>query len=101
MESVSSPVFYGFAQTRSVWVWNVLVLDQVRPVRIRREVIKCRYLQGKHVYKYDQLVLTIPSRFKELVEPFVGRDLKVEASHEGNSLVIKAKLIESIVRTNI
>jgi hypothetical protein len=46
------------------------------------------------VYKSEQLELTIPCKFKELVQPFIGRDLRVEAKLEGNGLIIHAEPAE-------
>jgi hypothetical protein len=40
------------------------------------------------------LELTIPAKFKDVVEPFLNKDLKVEARREGNSIIIEAKPVE-------
>jgi len=64
-------------------------------VRIRRRLKQQRYLHGKAVYKRHQLELTIPSKFKDVVEPFMHKDLRVEAKRVGNSIVIKAKPVEN------
>lgn len=63
-------------------------------VRIRRKTKQNRYFDGKRIYKREQLELTIPSKFKDIVEPFLDKDLKVEAKREGTSLIIEAKPIE-------
>jgi hypothetical protein len=55
-----------------------------------------RYLDGKRIYKREQLELTIPSKYKDLVEPFLNKDLKVEARQEGNNLIIEAKPVEKL-----
>ena len=65
-----------------------------RVVRIRRKLKENRYFDGKCVYKREQWELTIPSRFKEVVEPFLNKDLKVEARQEGNNLIIEAKPVQ-------
>jgi hypothetical protein len=65
-------------------------------VRIRRKIKERRYLHGKHVYKHQQLELTIPSKFKDIVENFLYKDLKIEARKEGNSLIIEAKPLEKL-----
>jgi hypothetical protein len=65
-----------------------------RFVRIRRRLKQQRYLHGKAVYKRHQLELTIPSKFKHIVEPFMNKDLKVEAKRVGNKIVIEAKPVE-------
>jgi len=38
-----------------------------------------RYFDGKQIYKREQMELTIPSKFRDVVEPFLDKDLKVEA----------------------
>jgi hypothetical protein len=53
-----------------------------------------RYCHGKGIYKREQLELTIPAKFKDVVEPFLNKDLKVEARREGNSIIIQAKPVE-------
>jgi len=62
-------------------------------VRIRRKVERSRYL-NKAVYKYSRYELTIPARYKDLVEAFMNKDLKIEAKQEGNTLTIEAKPME-------
>ncbi|MCJ7721973.1 tyrosine-type recombinase/integrase [Candidatus Bathyarchaeota archaeon] len=60
-------------------------------VRIRQKVKKQRNFSSKKVYKSHKLELTIPSRYKDIVEPFLNKDLKVETKRVGDSLVIEAK----------
>jgi len=62
-------------------------------VRIRRKVTRSRYL-GKAVYRYSRYELTIPARYKDLVEAFMNKDLKIEAKQEDNTLIIRAKPAE-------
>jgi hypothetical protein len=69
--------------------------DIERPVRIKRKIRKRRYLSGKRVYKTEQIELTIPTKFRNIVEPFLDKDLKVEARVEGNQLIIDAKPAEN------
>jgi len=64
-------------------------------IRIRRRVKRQRKLQGKPVYKRHQLEITIPSKFKNIVEPFINKDLKVEAKRVGDKIVIEAKAVEN------
>jgi len=64
-------------------------------VRIRQKVKKQRNVPGKTVYKRHILELTIPSRFKDVVEPFLNKNLKVETKCVGDSIVIEAKLVEN------
>ena len=65
-----------------------------RVVRIRRKLKKTSYLHGKRIYKREQLELTIPSKFRAVIEPFLDKDLKVQAKREGNNLIIEAKPVE-------
>jgi len=65
-------------------------------VRIRRRVKRQHISRGK-VYKHHLLELTIPSRFKHTVEPFMNKDLKVETKIEGDSLIIELKTAEDTV----
>jgi len=69
-------------------------------VRIRRKLKQNHYCHGKGIYKREQLELTIPSKFKDVVEPFLNKDLKVEARREGNSIIIEAKPVERL-RENV
>jgi len=62
-------------------------------VRIRRKVTRSRY-HNKAVYKYSRYELTIPARYKDLVEAFMNKDLQVEAKQEDNTLIIQARPIE-------
>jgi len=62
-----------------------------RFVRIRQRTKRHPRISGKPVYKRRQLELTIPSKFRDLVEPFLNKDLKVEAKRVGNKIVIEAK----------
>ena len=71
--------------------------DGEHVVRIRRKTKQNRYFDGKRIYKREQLELTIPSKFRDIVEPFLDKDLKVEAKQEGNSLIIEVKPVEKLV----
>lgn len=65
-------------------------------VRIRRKLRKQRIFPGKKgVYTHQQLELTIPSRFKDVVEPFMNKDLKVEVKRVGDKVIIEAKPVEN------
>jgi hypothetical protein len=64
-------------------------------VQIRQRTKRQPRLRGKTVYKRRQLELTIPSKFKDVVEPFLNKDLKVEAKRVGNKIIIEAKPIEN------
>jgi hypothetical protein len=58
-----------------------------------------RYLGGKRIYKREQLELTIPAKFKDAIEPFLNKDLKIEARREGNGIIIEAKPVERFEKT--
>jgi len=64
-----------------------------RIVRIRRKTTRSRYL-NKAVYKYHRYELTIPSKYKDLAEAFMNKDLTVEAKQEANALIIVARPAE-------
>jgi len=42
------------------------------------------------------LELTIPAKFRNVVEPFLNKDLKVEAKREGINLIIEANPVEKL-----
>ena len=65
--------------------------DRDHVVRIRRKLKQQHYLRGKAVYTHHQLELTIPSKYKDVVEPFLNKDLKIDVRREGNSFIINAK----------
>jgi hypothetical protein len=67
-----------------------------RPVRIKRRLQKTSYLSGKRIYRRERIELTIPARFKDIIEPFLNKDLRVEARVEGSRLLIDAKPVESL-----
>ena len=69
-----------------------------RPVRLRRRTQVTRYLGGKSVYKRERIELTIPAKFKDIIEPFLNKDLKVEAKVDGNRLFIDAEPLERLPR---
>ena len=64
-------------------------------VRTRRRLKENRYFAGKRIYKREQLELTIPSKFREVVEPFLDKDLQVTAKQtSSNSLILEIKPVE-------
>lgn len=65
-------------------------------VHIRQRTKTQPRIRGKAAYKRRQLELTIPSKFKDVVEPFLNKDLKVEAKRVGNKIIIEAKPVENI-----
>lgn len=60
------------------------------------EVTRSRYL-NKAVYKSSRYELSIPTRYKDLAEAFMNKDLKIEAKQEGNNLIIEAKPVDRVV----
>ena len=68
---------------------------QFKISELRRKIQQKRYLSGKGVYRQERMELTIPSRYKNIIEPFLDKDLKVEARREGNNLIIDAKPAEN------
>jgi len=57
-------------------------------MRILRVKSRKRYLGGKRVYECERLRVEIPSRFKRVVEPFLGQDLKMDVESRGDKLII-------------
>jgi hypothetical protein len=49
---------------------------------------------SKAVYEYDVILLPIPSKYKDAVKPFLGRDLEVVLSVEGDRLNISVKPVD-------
>jgi hypothetical protein len=77
--------------TDVLWL-KVLSRGREQHVRIQQKTKKYRNFPGKKVYTRHILQLTIPNRFKDVVEPFLNKDLKVETSQVGDNVVIKAKI---------
>jgi hypothetical protein len=67
------------------------LIDLERPVRLTRRIERRSVPSGKRVCRKERMRLTIPSRYKEVVGPFLDRDLKVNVRRIGNSLIIDAK----------
>ncbi len=64
-------------------------------VRIRRRTTKRRY-RNKAVYTYHRYELTIPTKYKDLAEAFMNKDLKITAKQQNNTLIIEAKPTERL-----
>jgi hypothetical protein len=62
-------------------------------VRIRRKLKLSRY-RDKCVYRYYRYEITIPTKYEDLIQPFMDKDLHVKVKQEANSLFIEAKPIE-------
>jgi len=63
--------------------------------------IRCRksnkqYLGKKNVYKYEVLSIGIPSKYRKIVEPFLGKDLDMRFKAEKNRIVIVLEPRENI-----
>ena len=69
-------------------------------VRIQQKTKKYRNFPRKKVYTRHILQLTIPSRFKNVVKPFLNKDLKVETKQVGDNLVIEAKIANAYKATD-
>lgn len=63
-------------------------------IRIRRKLKEVRYLHKKGNYKYYRYELTIPTKYKDVVETFMDKDLVVTAKQEGKNLIIEAEPLE-------
>lgn len=57
-------------------------------VKIRRKKSKKRYLGEKNVYEYEQLWVGIPAKFREVVEPFLDKELDMDVKKEDDSKVV-------------
>jgi hypothetical protein len=66
-------------------------------IRIRRKLMQRRRSEGQPSYKSYRLEITIPSKFKDVVEPFMHKDLRVEIKHVGKKMVIEAIPAENII----
>ena len=58
------------------------------PVRILRLKSRKRYLGGKKVYECERFRVEIPSRFKGVIEPFLGQDLKMDVEVREDRVII-------------
>jgi hypothetical protein len=57
-------------------------------VRIYTRIIKKRYLNEKRVYKHKYVAVPIPSRFHELLQPFLRTNLEITVNASPNELTI-------------
>jgi hypothetical protein len=56
-------------------------------VKIQKRLVKKRYY-GKAEYKYPVYSLTIPKKYHDLLQPFIGEDLQAKVEHKTNTLTI-------------
>ena len=69
-------------------------------MKIRRRRSKKRYLGKKRVYEYERFSVDLPAKFGDVVEPFLGQDLKLNVKREGDdTLVIIASPRENVSGT--
>jgi len=57
-------------------------------IKIYLRLGKKRYLKGKHTYEHKRIYLPIPSRFHDLIKPFLEQRLKIEVTSQNDGLVI-------------
>ena len=57
-------------------------------VRIYTRIIKKRYLNEKRVYKHKYVAVPIPSKFHELLQPFLRKNLEITVDTRPNRLTI-------------
>ena len=56
-------------------------------VKIQKRLVKKRYY-GKAEYQYPVYSLTIPKKFHDKLQPFIGEDLEANVEHKTNTLTI-------------
>jgi len=61
-------------------------------LRIYRRVSRKNYLHGKAIYEYERFYVPVPKLFQHIVEPFVGKDLKVKVEPDQDGFVVKITL---------
>ena len=69
-------------------------MDDFPFVRIRRSIKQ--YRNGHGVKRHNRLELTIPSRFKDLVKPFIGKDLILDIKCKNDRIIIEAKAVDTM-----
>jgi len=57
-------------------------------VRIQRRVSKKLYLKAKRTYEYERIFLDIPSKFHEILKPFLKQDFDVKVAMEENRVIV-------------
>ena len=61
-------------------------------MRIYRRILGKRCLQGKAVYRYEQLYIPVPKRFQNIVKPFLEQDLKIKIEPDKEGFVTKTQV---------
>jgi hypothetical protein len=62
-------------------------------IGIRRKLKLSRY-RDKCVYRYHRYEITIPTKYEDLIQPFMDKDLHVKVKQEASSLIIAALLVQ-------
>ena len=57
-------------------------------VKIYTRIIKKRYLNEKRIYKHKYVAIPIPSKFHELLQPFLSKNLKITVDAHPNRLTV-------------
>ena len=57
-------------------------------VKLQVGTVRKRYLNDKRVYEYRRVSLNVPRKFHKLVEPFLGKQLKMGVSAKEGVIVI-------------
>jgi len=57
-------------------------------VKFQVGTVRKRYLNNKRLYEYRRVSLNVPRKFHKVVEPFLGKQLKMEISAKENVIII-------------
>ena len=57
-------------------------------VKIYTRIIKKRYLNEKRIYKHKYVAIPIPSKFHELLQPFLSKNLEITVDAHPNRLTV-------------
>ncbi len=62
----------------------------MRPPVVKFQVgtVRKRYLNGKRIYEYKRISLNVPRKFHKAVEPFLGKQLKMNVSTKEGAITI-------------
>lgn len=59
-------------------------------MRLVRKVSRKRYY-GKNVYETERIFVPVPAEYRDLVRPFLGRDMEISMDAEGEGFVMRVK----------
>jgi hypothetical protein len=65
-------------------------------MKIRRKKCKKRYLGGKYVYEYVQLLVCLPSKYHQSVYPLLEKDFDTRLKVENNKIHIVMEARENV-----